>query len=96
MGVVIKRTLGDRCRMIASRRHIPRHTVETIIKDYLDSLLDDADDQGRIVLDGIVSISFVRNVDTGDFSPRGRVSSALSERLARRKLQNALEPDVVE
>lgn len=81
MGLVVKKSLGLRARNIAIKRGIPKSTVETIIKDYILSLIEDGERGDRIVIDGVTSITMVRDLDTGDIVPRGRVSPALKSRL---------------
>jgi hypothetical protein len=84
VGVVIKRSLGQRARVIALRHGIPFVTVETVIKDYLESLAIDAENGERIVIDGITSVTVVRDLNTGELFPRGRVSPALRSRLLKK------------
>lgn len=83
MGVVIKRNTGERARKIAYKRGIPIGTVETIIKDYLADLIESLENKERINLDGITSITVVKEVETGEYVPRGRVSPALKSRLQK-------------
>jgi hypothetical protein len=84
VGIVIKRSLGERTRKIALRRGIPFVTVETVIRDYLESLIVDAENRERIVIDGITSVTIVQDLNTGELYPRGRVSPALKSRLLKK------------
>lgn len=81
MGVTVKSSLGERARRIAYKRGIPIVTAETVIKDFLESLIESAENHERIVLDGLTSITIVKDLDTGEYTPRGRVSPALKSRL---------------
>lgn len=81
MGVLVKRTLGRRVKDIAYKHGIPVITVETIIKGYLNSLRESLENGERVVIDGITSISVYKDEKTGEYYVRGRVSSALKERL---------------
>lgn len=85
MGVIIKQTSGLRISNIAARRGIPVLTVETIIKDYLNSLSESLMRGERVVLDGLTSITVVRDQVTGEYTARGRVSPALKSRLQNRR-----------
>lgn len=84
MGVVIKRNLGERVRDIALRHGIPYVTVETVLKEYLESLVRSLENGERIVIDGIMSISVLEDRDTGELIARGRVSPALRSRLLQK------------
>ena len=82
MSYVVKRSLGVRAKKIALNRGIPYITTETVIKDYLASLVESLLNGERVVLDGLTSISVIRDVDTGELYARGRVSPALKSKLA--------------
>lgn len=83
MGVHIKRNLAERSRKIALEKGIPIVTVETIIKAYLEDLVTSAVNGERIVIDGITSISIIKDGETGEYYSRGRVSPALKSKLQR-------------
>lgn len=81
MGVVIKQSLGRRARKIALKRALPFVTVETIIKDLLADWVESAKKGERIVIDGLTSITIVKDLDSGEYLARGRVSPALKSHL---------------
>lgn len=96
MSVVIRKKLSDRVKKIALRHGIPYVTVETVLKDYLKGLVEDAKNGERIVIDGIVTVTVARDVQTGELIPRSRISSSLkgvldqvnSEILAKQEADN--------
>lgn len=81
MGIKIKRKLGERIYNISEDLNIPRITVESVIRAYLDSLVESAQDGETIVIDNIMSIKLVENKETGDIKLRGRVSPSLKNKL---------------
>lgn len=81
MGIIVKRTLSTRVKAIADHRRLPVVTVETIIKDYIKSLIESAERGERVVIDGLTSITIYRDIETGEYTPRGRVSPTLKARL---------------
>lgn len=83
LGVVVKQKLAQRARRIALKRGIPIVTVETVIKDYLEDLKESAIKDERIVIDGLTSISIIKDIN-GEYVPRGRVSTALKSYLNKR------------
>lgn len=83
MGVVIKRDNGERIRNLAYKHGIPINTVETIVKGFLADLIESAERNERIVLDNLTSITVVKDLETGEYFTRGRVSPALQSRLKR-------------
>lgn len=89
MGKVRKQTAGNRARTIALRTNTPVSTVERIIREYHDSLAKSIEEEERIVLDGIMSISVVQDLNTGEYSTRGRVSPILKEKLNLKKMAQA-------
>lgn len=85
MGITIKRNLAERAREIAFHRNLPIGQVEMTLRDFLKGLEDSAIDDGEILLHGITSITVYENVETGEFSTRGRVSPSLQDRLVQAK-----------
>ena len=81
MGIKIKRKLGERVVKISDELNIPRITVESVIRAYLDDLVDSAKKGETIVIDNIMSIKLVENKETGEIRLRGRVSPALKNKL---------------
>lgn len=80
MGVKYKRTLGNRAYRIAKELGIPIVTAEMVIKKYLESLIESAQNGEDIVIENIVSIKLHRDTD-GKIKARGRVSPAFKSRL---------------
>lgn len=81
MGIKIKRKLGERVLKISDTLNIPRITVESVIRAYLDDLVESARNGETIVIDNIMSIKLVENINTGEVRLRGRVSPALKNKL---------------
>lgn len=81
MGIKVKRKLGERVVKISDALNIPRITVESVIRAYLDDLVESAKNGETIVIDNIMSIKLVENIDTGEVRLRGRVSPALKNKL---------------
>lgn len=81
MGIKVKRKLGQRIVQISEELNIPRVTVESVIRSYLDSLVESAQNGETIVIDNIMSIKLVEDDDTGNVRLRGRVSPSLKNKL---------------
>ena len=84
MGIKVKKKLGERVVKISNQLNIPRVTVESVIRAYLDDLVESAKNGETIVIDNIMSIKLVENENTGDIRLRGRVSPALKNKLYTR------------
>ncbi len=82
MGLRVKRNLGNRVFLIAEKLNIPRVTVERVIKEYLNSLVESGLNGENIVIDNIMSIKLLKDVSSGDILVRGRVSPAFKEKLS--------------
>jgi ribosomal protein L22 len=80
MGVKFKRTLGNRAYNIAQELNIPIVTAERVIKAYLNSLIESAQNGEDIVIDNIISIKLLKD-SNGEVKARGRVSPAFKSRL---------------
>lgn len=80
MGIKVKRKLGERIIRISDDLNIPRTTVETVIRAYLDDLVETAMNGETMVIDNIMSIKLVET-DKGDVKLRGRVSPALKAKI---------------
>lgn len=81
MGYFVTNNLARRVDDISVLRGIPKTTVETVIKDYLKSLIKSAELGERVVIDGLTTITVYEDADTGELFPRCRVSNALKLRL---------------
>lgn len=77
---LVKRSLSSRVRSIAYKQGIPQVTVETVIRDYLESLVELAKQGKTIEINGVAKIK-VEKDETGDYVVRGRVAPALKSRL---------------
>lgn len=93
MGVVVKRYLSDRVKEIGLRHGIPYVTVETVLKEYLRGIERSLMNGERAVIDGITSITPMRDLDTGEIYVRGRVSPALKSKLAKVDLKFPSDED---
>jgi len=82
MGIKTKKNLGERVYVISERLKIPRITVERVIKEYLNGLVESALNQEDIVIDNIMSIKLLQRGDTGEIIARGRVSPSLRSKLS--------------
>jgi small nuclear ribonucleoprotein (snRNP)-like protein len=80
MGIKVKRTLGTRITNISNELNIPKVTVESVIRAYLEGLIESAEQGENIVIDNIMSIKVI-NEPNGSTTVRGRVSPALKSRL---------------
>lgn len=80
MGIKIKRTLGTRITNISNELNIPKVTVESVVRAYLEGLIESAEQGETIVIDNIMSIKVINSVN-GCTTIRGRVSPALKSRL---------------
>lgn len=81
VGIKVKRKLGQRIVQISEELNIPRVTVESVIRSYLDSLVESAQNGETIVIDNIMSIKLVEDSETGNIRLRGRVSPSLKNKL---------------
>jgi len=88
MGVLVKRHLSEVVKEIGLRHGIPYVTVETVLKEYLQGIYRSLARGERVVIQGITSITPVKDLDTGEIYVRGRVSPALRARLAQVNLSN--------
>lgn len=84
MGVVMKRSISERAREISYKRGIPLVTAETVCKDLLKSFINSAENLEDVLLDGLTSIKAIQDVETGEYYVRGRVSSALQQKLKQK------------
>ena len=80
MGIKVKRTLGTRITNISNELNIPKVTVESVVRAYLEGLIESAEQGESIVIDNIMSIKVI-NGSNGSTTVRGRVSPALKSRL---------------
>ena len=81
MGIKVKRKLGERIVQISEELNIPRITVERVVRAYLDSLVESAQEGETIVIDNIMSIKLVEDSESGNIRLRGRVSPSLKNKL---------------
>lgn len=65
---------------IANKIGIPVSTVDTILREFIEELLDEAVHEGRINIPCLTTIRVMQD-ETGDYITRGRVSPALQSRL---------------
>lgn len=65
---------------ISNKIGIPVSTVDTILRDFIEELLDEAVNEGRINIPCLTTIRVMQD-GTGDYITRGRVSPALQSRL---------------
>lgn len=84
MGIKVKRTLGTRITNISNELNIPKVTVESVVRAYLEGLIESAEQGESIVIDNIMSIKVI-NGSNGSTTVRGRVSPALKSRLCGNK-----------
>lgn len=64
MGYKVKRNLARIASTISSERGIPLSTVETVLRDYRNDLVDSVKRGERIVIDGLTSIYVLYNSST--------------------------------
>lgn len=81
MGLHMKRNISNRARRIAKQLRVSYTLVEEILKADNRMLRQDLEAGERVVIDGLTTITPYRDSITGMIYPRGRVSSALRERL---------------
>ena len=62
MGIKVKRKLGERIVQISEELNIPRITVERVVRAYLDSLVESAQEGETIVIDNIIILSLEPHV----------------------------------
>lgn len=86
MGVKIKTTFGRRIYKIATKLGISRLVTESVIKEYITSLIEDCVNGEDVVIDGFISVKIMKDKD-GNLVSRGRVSDALKERLAEKNIK---------
>lgn len=84
MGVIVRRKLHEKARKIATRNNIPYLEVVKVLRDYHKDLEEDLISDGRIVLEGLTTISIFRDRESGEPVPRGRVSNALKQKLMQK------------
>ena len=96
MGIKIKRKLGERIVNISNELNIPRITVDRVIRAYLDSLVDSAQEGETIVIDNIMSIKLVEDAETGNIRLRGRVSPSLKNKLYTKSVDEVFNSDTVD
>lgn len=80
MGIKVKRTLSKRITDISEELNIPKVTVESVVRAYLEGLIESGEKGENIVIDNIMSIKII-NDSNGSTTIRGRVSPALKSRL---------------
>jgi nucleoid DNA-binding protein len=78
---LVKRSLSSRVRSIAYKNGIHLKTVELLLKDYLASLIALAKNGKTIEINGMTTITIVKDTKSDDFSIRGRIAPALKSRL---------------
>ncbi len=81
MGIEIKNLLGQRVNKISKDLGIPKVTVETVIKNYLQSLRDSVLNGEDVVIDNIASIKVLYDSDNNKLVTRCRVSNSLKNNL---------------
>jgi hypothetical protein len=96
MGIKIKRKLGERIVQISNDLNIPRVTVESVIRAYLDGLVDSAQNGETIVIDNIMSIKLVEDSESGNVRLRGRVSPSLKNKLYTKSMSEVGKEDSIE
>ena len=79
MGIKVKRTLNERVTKISEELSIPKITVESVIREYLDGLIDSAQKGETLIIDNIMSIKVIENEDGRIV--RGRVSPSLKSKV---------------
>ena len=83
MGIKVKRTLGERVDKIAKDLNLPKITVESVLRRYLEGLIESSQNGETIVIDNIMSIKVVE--DDKGIRLRGRVSPSLKSKVYKKK-----------
>lgn len=78
---VVKQSLSTRARNIAYKHGINIKTVDILLKDYLASLVTLAKSGKTIEINGMTTITVVKDDVSDDFTIRGRVAPSLKSRL---------------
>lgn len=82
MGIKVKRSLGERVTKISEELNIPKITVESVLREYLEGLINSAENGETVVIDNIMSIRVIEN-ETGRIL-RGRVSPSLKSKVNKK------------
>lgn len=83
MGIEVKNLLGQRVAAISNELKIPKVTVETVIRGYLNSLTNSVLKGEDIVIDNIVSVKVLVDTDNNELVGRCRLSNSLKSKLEK-------------
>lgn len=83
MGIEVKNLLGQRVATISEELKIPKVTVETVIRGYLNSLTNSVLNGEDIVIDNIVSVKVLVDTDNNELVGRCRLSNSLKSKLEK-------------
>ena len=83
MGIEVKNLLGQRVTAISEELKIPKVTVETVIRGYLNSLTNSVLNGEDIVIDNIVSVKVLVDTDSNELVGRCRLSNSLKSKLEK-------------
>ena len=79
MGIKVKRNLNERVTDISETLNIPKITVESVIREYLEGLIKSAQNGETVVIDNIISIKVIESKEGRKL--RGRVSPSLKNKV---------------
>lgn len=83
--MVVKSTQKLRIQTVACRLNLPVSVVERVVQEYIASLQQSALKGEDVEVRGLFNIKMYHN-DDGTYTPRGSVSLALKDKLAKKKV----------
>lgn len=81
MGIVVKNNLAERIYKISQELNIPRTTVESVVKAYIEDMVESAEKGEDIIVPRVFSIRMMISPKEDRVIPCGRISNVLKERL---------------